>query len=250
MATPMDTILVIDDDRDLCDLLGEYLRPAGFKVETAHDGDQGIEKAMTGNFSIVILDVMLPGRHDGYGVLKWIRAHCNTPVLMLTALGDDVDRIVGLEMGADDYLSKPFNPRELLARIRAVLRRSSREAREIAAGMPSVHCRVGDVEMDAGTRAIALSGKPVDLTAVEFKLLEMLLFRAGQTVTREELTGAVLGRPLTPYDRSIDVHVSKLRKKLGPDRNGMERIKSVRGSGYIYVLPLSAGSLIHGPDGT
>jgi DNA-binding response OmpR family regulator len=241
MASPIDTILVIDDDRDLCDLLGEYLRPEGFEVETAYDGDEGLEKALAGKYSIVILDVMLPGRRDGYDVLKQLRSRTGMPVLMLTARGDDIDRIVGLEMGADDYLSKPFNPRELLARIRAILRRSGREAREISTGMPSVRYRVGDVEMDTGTRAVARAGRPVYLTAVEFGLLEMLLLKAGRTVTREELTGAVLGRVLTPYDRSVDVHVSKLRKKLGPDSSGAERIKSIRGSGYTYILPRSPG---------
>ena len=239
MAVPMDTILVIDDDRDLCDLLGEYLKPEGFEVETAYDGDKGLEKALAGRYSIVILDVMLPGRNDGYGVLKQIRSRASMPVLMLTARGDDVDRIVGLEMGADDYLAKPFNPRELLARIRAILRRSGHEAKEISTGRPSVRYRVGDVEMDTGTRAVARDGKPVDLTGVEFGLLEMMLLKAGRTVTREELTRRVLGRPLAPYDRSVDVHVSKLRKKLGPDSSGAERIKSIRGSGYIYVLPRS-----------
>jgi two-component system response regulator CpxR len=241
MAMPMDTILVIDDDRDLCDLLGEYLRPEGFEVETAYDGEKGLEKALTGTYSIVILDVMLPGRYDGYGVLKQIRSRASMPVLMLTARGDDVDRIAGLEMGADDYLAKPFNPRELLARIRAILRRSGHEAKEISTGRPSVRYRVGDIEMDTGTRAVARDGKPVDLTGVEFGLLEMLLLKAGRTVTREELTRVVLGRPLAPYDRSVDVHVSKLRKKLGPDSSGAERIKSIRGSGYIYVLPRSPG---------
>jgi two-component system response regulator CpxR len=241
MAMPMDTILVIDDDRDLCDLLGEYLRPEGFEVKTAYDGEKGLEKALTGTYSIVILDVMLPGRYDGYGVLKQIRSRASMPVLMLTARGDDVDRIAGLEMGADDYLAKPFNPRELLARIRAILRRSGHEAREISTGMPSVRYRVGDVEMDTGTRSVDRDGKPVDLTAVEFGLLEMLLLKAGRTVTREELTRVVLGRPLAPYDRSVDVHVSKLRKKLGPHYSGDERIKSIRGSGYIYVLPRSPG---------
>ena len=135
MTVPMETILVIDDDRDLCDLLVEYLKPEGFEVETAYDGEKGIEKALTGKYSIVVLDVMLPGRHDGYDVLKQIRARAAMPVLMLTARGDEVDRIIGLEMGADDYLSKPFNPRELLARIRAILRRSSRETQEGSTGM-------------------------------------------------------------------------------------------------------------------
>jgi DNA-binding response OmpR family regulator len=241
MALPTDTILVIDDDRDLCDLLCEYLRPEGFEVETAYDGERGLEKAFAGEYSIVILDVMLPGRHNGYDVLKQIRSRVIMPVLMLTARGDDIDRIAGLEMGADDYLAKPFNPRELLARIRAILRRSDHKSQEISAGMPSVRYRVGDVEMDTGTRAVARAGRPVDLTSVEFGLLEMLLLKAGRTVTREELCRMVIGRPLAPYDRSIDVHVSKLRKKLGPDLSGAERIKSIRGSGYIYVLPFTPG---------
>jgi two-component system response regulator CpxR len=237
MTVPMETILVIDDDRDLCDLLVEYLKPEGFEVETAYDGEKGIEKALTGKYSIVVLDVMLPGRHDGYDVLKQIRARAAMPVLMLTARGDEVDRIIGLEKGADDYLSKPFNPRELLARIRAILRRSSRETQEGSTGISSVRYRVGDVAMDTGRRTVSRAGVPVDLTAVEFGLLEVLLLKAGRIVTREDLTRAVLGRALTPYDRSIDVHVSKLRKKLGQDPRGAERIRSIRGSGYIYVLP-------------
>lgn len=229
---------MIDDDRDLCELLDEYLTREGFRVETAHDGEKGIEKVLTGAYSAVVLDVMLPGTHDGYDVLKQMRARMNTPVLMLTARGDDVDRIVGLEMGADDYLPKPFNPRELVARLRAILRRSNREAAgRGSAGTTSVRHWVGDVEMDVGMRTVLRSGEPVDLTSVEFALLEMLLFKAGHIVTRDELTKTVLGRSLTPYDRSIDVHVSKLRKKLGRESGGTERIKSIRGSGYIYVLP-------------
>jgi len=241
MALPMETILVIDDDRDLCDLLEEYLKPEGFELETAFDGEKGIEKALAGKYSIVVLDVMLPGRHDGFDVLKQIRTRAAMPVLMLTARGDDIDRIIGLEMGADDYLSKPFNPRELLARIRAILRRSSRETQEGSTGNSSVRYRVGDVEMDTGTRTVSRADAPVDLTAVEFGLLEILLLKAGRIVTREDLTRAVLGRALTPYDRSIDVHVSKLRKKLGQDPCGAERIRSIRGSGYVYVLPQTPG---------
>jgi len=237
MTQSMELILVIDDDRDLCELLVEYLTHEGFWVETAHDGEKGIEKALTGTYGVVVLDVMLPGKHDGYDVLKQMRARTNTPVLMLTARGDDIDRIVGLEMGADDYLTKPFNPRELVARLRAILRRSNREGERVSAGKTAVRHRVGDVEMDMGTRTVLCAGKPVDLTSVEFALLEMLLFKAGNIVKRDELTRTVLGRSLTPYDRSIDVHVSKLRKKLGQESGGMERIKSIRSSGYIYVLP-------------
>jgi two-component system, OmpR family, response regulator CpxR len=232
----MEMVLVIDDDWDLCELLDEYLTHEGFRVETAHDGEEGIEKVLAESYGAVVLDVMLPGAHDGYDVLKQIRARTNTSVLMLTARGDDVDRIVGLEMGADDYLPKPFNPRELVARLRAILRRSNREAERVFASMTSVRHCVGDVEMDMSMRTVLCAGEPVDLTSAEFSLLEILLSKAGHIVTRDELTTKVLGRSLTPYDRSIDVHVSNLRKKLGRENGGMERIKSIRGSGYIYVL--------------
>lgn len=241
MAQPMEPVLVIDDDRDLCDLLAEYFKPEGFAVETAWDGRTGIKKAMTGKHSIVVLDVMLPGGQDGFAVLRQIRAHADVPVLMLTARGDDIDRIIGLELGADDYLSKPFNPRELLARIRAVLRRFNVPARESSRVASSVRYRVGDVELDTGTRTVNRAGRPVDLTSVEFSLLEVLLLHAGRTVTREDLTTTVLGRHLTPYDRSIDVHVSKLRKKLGQGPGPVERIRSIRGVGYMYALPVSSG---------
>jgi two-component system response regulator CpxR len=237
MTQSMEMILVIDDDKELCELLEEYLTHEGFLVETAHDGEKGIEKALTRAYGVVVLDVMLPGKHDGFDVLKQMRAGTNTPVLMLTARGDDVDRIVGLEMGADDYLTKPFNPRELVARLRAILRRSNRETERVSVGTTSARYRVGDVGMDTGTRTVLRADKPVDLTSVEFALLEILLFKAGHIVTREELTRTVLGRSLTPYDRSIDVHISKLRKKLGQESGGTERIKSIRSSGYIYVLP-------------
>ena len=233
----VETILVVDDDRDLCELLEEYLTREGFRVEAVYNGEEGIEQAARGGYGAVVLDVMLPGGNDGYDVLRQLRTRTDVPVLMLTARGDDIDRIVGLEMGADDYLAKPFNPRELLARLRAVLRRSHRDAGRGGAGAGPVRYSVGDVEMELGTRGVVCAGKAVELTSVEFSLLEALLFRAGHMVTREELTSQVLGRPLSPYDRSIDVHVSKLRKKLGRDGGRTERIKSVRGSGYIYLLP-------------
>jgi DNA-binding response OmpR family regulator len=249
MAQSMPFVLVIDDDRDLCELLEEYLTQEGFWVETVHDAEKGIEKALSGTYGAIVLDVMLPGQRDGFDVLKQIRARINTPVLMLTARGDDVDRIVGLEMGADDYLPKPFNPRELVARLRAILRRSKREAGSGSVGVTCVRHRVGDVEMDLGTRTVLRSGETVELTAAEFSLLEILLLKAGRVVTRDELTQTVLGRPLSPYDRSIDVHVSKLRKKLGPESSGAERIKSIRGSGYIYVLPRLSGAESGGDTG-
>lgn len=238
MTPQRETILIIDDDTDLCTLLSEYLTHEGFTVETAPDGGQGLEKVVTGVFGLVILDVMLPGGHNGYDVLKQLRARDDVPVLMLTARGDDMDRVLGLELGADDYLPKPFNPRELIARLRAILRRTGSEARIAGKGPSSVRYRIGDIEMDPGRRTVLKGGEPVDLTTVEFGLLEKLLLKAGKTVTREEMTSAVLGRTLTPYDRCIDVHVSKLRKKLGPEADGTDRIRSIRGSGYVYILPL------------
>jgi two-component system response regulator CpxR len=177
---------------------------------------------------------MLPGMH-GFDVLRRIRAKSRIPVLMLTARGDDVDRIVGLEIGADDYLPKPFNPRELVARIRAILRRTQPE--EAVAGGDRQALVVGDIEMDTATRAVRRSGQPVELTAVEYDLLERLLRAAGQIAKREELVKEVLGRELSPFDRSIDMHVSNLRRKLGHQLDGMERIKTIRGVGYIYAAP-------------
>src|SRR6187549_374372 len=229
----MDQILIIDDDVALCELVTEYLEPLGFQIESVHRGDAGAERALAGEHSLVVLDVMLPGL-NGFEVLRRIRAESKIPVLMLTARGDDIDRIVGLEIGADDYLPKPFNPRELTARIRAVLRRaqpveSTTLARETI--------RVGDIEMDSNTRNVRRSGEVVELTGVEYDLMEILLRNAGQIVKREELVKEVLGRELSPFDRSIDMHVSNLRKKLGHQLNGLERIKTIRGVGYIYGAP-------------
>ena len=180
---------------------------------------------------------MLPGL-NGFEVLKRIRAESKIPVLMLTARGDDIDRIIGLEIGADDYLPKPFNPRELTARIRAILRRTTPEASLDQAAERRL--RVGDVELDSGTRSISRAGENVELTAVEFDLLEKLLREAGQIVTREELSKQVLGRSSSPFDRSIDMHISNLRKKLGSGVDTPERIKTVRGVGYIYTQTSAA----------
>jgi DNA-binding response OmpR family regulator len=228
----MDQILIIDDDVALCELVTEYLEPLGFQIESVHRGDAGAERALAGEHSLVVLDVMLPGL-NGFEVLRRIRAESKIPVLMLTARGDDIDRIVGLEIGADDYLPKPFNPRELTARIRAILRRTTPEA-PIEQALEK-RLRVGDVELDSGTRAISRGGENVELTAVEFDLLEKLLRSAGQIVTREELSKQVLGRSSSPFDRSIDMHISNLRKKLGHRVDATERIKTVRGVGYIYA---------------
>jgi DNA-binding response OmpR family regulator len=231
----MHRILVIDDDVELCELLTDYLTPEGFQVEAVHEGAQGAERALASEPALVVLDVMLPGM-SGFDVLRHIRAASSVPVLMLTARGDDVDRIVGLEMGADDYLPKPFNPRELVARIRAIQRRLE-PARERAGARSKPHLVVGDIRLDPGARVVLQHDRPVELTAVEFTLLEVLLRAAGQVVTREDLAQQVLGRPLSPYDRSIDVHISSLRRKLGHRSAETERIKTVRGTGYVYTRP-------------
>jgi two-component system response regulator CpxR len=230
----MDRILIIDDDLELCELVAEYLQPEGFQVDAAHEGGEGLRKALSGEYALIVLDVMLPGL-NGFEVLRRVRAQSRTPALMLTARGRDVDRIAGLELGADDYLAKPFNPRELLARIRAILRRVK------PGPAPRERLIVGDLELDTGARLVRRAGKPVELTSVEFSLLEVLLRAAGRVVTREELTRITLGRELNPYDRAIDVHVGKLRRKLGR-QDGAERIQTIRSAGYIYVHASDAGN--------
>ena len=192
----LEKILIIDDDAELCEMLSEYLRKEGFEVESVQHGTKGLERAREGGHEMIVLDVMLPGM-NGFDLLRELRTSSDIPVLLLTARGDELDRIVGLEIGADDYLSKPFNARELLARI-------------------------------------------LDTTTVEFNLLEVLLRSAGNVVSRDEIASVVLGRELSPFDRSIDVHISKLRKKLGNLPNGRERIKTIRNTGYMYVSTVSA----------
>jgi two-component system, OmpR family, response regulator CpxR len=231
----VDRILVIDDDMELCGLVGEYLEAEGFQVKSVHDGETGLQCALGENHVLVVLDVMLPGI-NGFEVLRRIRNRSRIPVLLLTARGEDVDRIVGLEIGADDYLPKPFNPRELVARIHAILRRT-RSSEAPPPHQPGEILQVGDVELDPATRSVRLAGRPVDLTSVEFNLLQVLLSEAGRVVTRERLADAVLSRKFTPFDRSIDMHVSKVRKKLGDTDGGTEHIKTVRGVGYIFARP-------------
>jgi DNA-binding response OmpR family regulator len=226
-------ILLIDDDEELCELLTDYLGREGFEVDAVHDGAAGLERALAGVHEMVLLDVMLP-KSSGFEVLRRIREHSAIPILMLTARGDDVDRIVGLEMGADDYLPKPFNARELVARIRAIQRRVDQAAEPSGAGgRPAAPVVVGDVTLSPATRAVTAGPREVVLTAVEFNLLEVLMRAAGTVVTREDLSERVLGRAFSPFDRSLDVHVSKLRKKLQDD--GAERIKTIRGVGYQYA---------------
>lgn len=244
----MERILAIDDDVALCELLTDYLVAEGFEVESAHDGETGLEAACGDKHDLIVLDVMLP-RINGFEVLRHLRSRSNTPVIMLTARGETIDRIVGLEIGADDYLAKPFNPRELVARIRAVLRRMQHDGEEGRVPVAPEALKVGDVEMYIETRLVLLRGDPVNLTAMEFSLLEALLRKAGHFVPREELIRSVLGRSPYPYDRSIDVHVSRLRKKLGREVDGTERIKTIRNVGYLYALTTSAAGSLAGNHG-
>jgi len=230
----MDRILVIDDDSELCELLSDYLGSEGFSVETVHRGEQGVRQALAEPYGLIVLDVMLPGM-NGFDILRKIRESSKVPVIMLTARGDDVDRIVGLELGADDYLPKPFNPRELVARIRAIQRRTESAGKEPAAQVKDL--KVGDVELCLTSRSVRRAGEAIDLTSVEFNLLEVLLAHAGEVISRDELVEKVLGRQLSAYDRSIDVHVSALRKKLGHYSGTTERIKTIRSVGYLYSLP-------------
>ncbi|QNI32722.1 response regulator transcription factor [Alloacidobacterium dinghuense] len=223
----MDRVLIVDDDVELCELLSERLSTEGFAIETVQDGPHGLERALSQEHALVVLDLMLPGM-GGLDLLRRLRARSPVPVLILTARGDDIERILGLEVGADDYLPKPFNARELIARIRAILRRTHRVN---AAADPLI---VGDIRLDPARHEARLQSSLLNLTTVEFTLLEMLLLHAGHVVTREQLTETVLGRKLGPFDRVIDVHISNIRKKLGSNHGG-ERIKAVRGSGYLLV---------------
>lgn len=230
----MVSVLLIDDDAELSKLLEEYLQSEQLHLEAAHDGPSGLEKALSSQYAAVILDVMLPGM-SGLDVLKQLRQKSSVPVLMLTARGSELDRILGLELGADDYLPKPFNPRELVARLRAVLRRTAAAA--AASGGPAHPIHVADVELHAESRSVTCAGRPVNLTGAEFDLLSAFLRSPGKIISREDLTQAALGRPMSAMDRSIDVHVSNLRRKMGPYDGDQERIKAIRGSGYVYLLP-------------
>jgi two-component system response regulator CpxR len=224
-------VLIVDDDTELCDLVAEYLEQEGLEAEAVHDGDAGVARSLEGGHDLVILDVMLPGI-GGFEVLRRIRERSKIPVLMLSARGEEVDRIVGLELGADDYLPKPFNPRELAARIRAVLRRTSKD---VATEDGPAVLRVGDLEMDLGAREVRRSGEVIELTGAEFAILEALVREAGSVVERNELSVQALGRRASAFDRSLDVHLSNLRRKLGPAAEGGDRIKTVRGVGYLYA---------------
>lgn len=224
-------LLVVDDDVELVQLLTELLEAEGFEVDSHTSGAGAAAKATSESYALVVLDVMLP-EQKGFDVLREIRRASNLPVILLTARGDDVDRIVGLEIGADDYVPKPFNPRELTARIRAVLRRVQPHRHDVRRGVLGVD----DVTLDPSARSVVRGGQSLDLTSVEFDILRALLESAGETVARETLAERVLGRRFDPFDRSIDMHISKLRRKLGERKDG-ERIKTIRGVGYIYARP-------------
>jgi two-component system, OmpR family, response regulator CpxR len=217
-------ILLIDDDAELCALLVEFLSREGFSIECQHEGAGGLERALHGGCDLVILDVMLPGL-DGFEILRRIRAESRVPILMLTARGEDADRISGLEMGADDYLPKPFNPRELVARIRAILRRLERPP------SPEGPLEINGVRIDPGTREAFANGRRVELTTFEFDILELLMRSAGQVVSRDDLMEHLYNRKATAFDRSADMHVSHLRKKL---ETGRPIIKTIRGAGYQF----------------
>lgn len=228
-------LLLVDDDVKLCRLVRDYLEPLGYQVSSAHTGPDGLELALAVEYDAIILDVMLPGI-DGFEVLRRLRARSNVPVLMLTGLGDEADRIVGLEIGADDYLPKTFSTRELLARLRAVIRRSRITALQKGdAHQPAAV--VGDLRVDPETRTASLGAQPLALTAVEFDLLLSLAKAAGRVKTRERLLLEVAERDFEAFDRSIDVHISSIRKKLGDDPKAPLYIQTIRGAGYMMLKP-------------
>lgn len=230
----MQKILIIDDDNELFSLLSDYLQDEGFSCIHAADAVSGLRESTDGTFDIIVLDVMLPGM-NGFEVLRRLRANESTssvPVLMLTARGEEIDRIVGLEMGADDYLGKPFNPRELVARLRAVLRRYGVKPPE--AQTPRTQ-HLEDVSISHATLSVTVNGVQQSLTGAEFRLLQHLVQNTGEIVGRNALYKAIFGHPAYPGDRSLDMLVSRLRKKLGNRPDGGERIKAVRGEGYVYL---------------
>ncbi|MGJ5817468.1 response regulator transcription factor [Paludibaculum fermentans] len=231
--TDRPAILVVDDDVEMTEMLCEYLDPEGFVIEVCHDGDTGLKLALQPHWQLIVLDVMLP-RLNGFEVLRRLRASSQVPVIMLTARGDAIDRVVGLQGGADDYLPKPFDPQEFVARVKAILRRTAPSALRPHEDEDVV--ALADVTLDSRARTVRRGGAHVELTSAEFALLRVFLRAAGRVLTREELFREVLDREFSVFDRSIDNHVSSLRKKLGARPDGRERIRSVRNAGYIYPL--------------
>ena len=224
------SVLLVDDDQDLCAMLSEYLGAEQVQVTAVHDGQAGVNSVRDGSYDAVVMDITMPVL-DGFEALRQIRTFSTVPVLMLTARGDETDRIVGLEIGADDYLPKPFNPRELSARLKAILRRARLPAEQPGA----TELQLGDLALNSGSQSVQLNGVALEVTATEFGVLELLAQSPGQVVRKESISEAVLGRRLTPYDRSLDTHIANLRKKLGPAADGGPRIKTVRGQGYLLV---------------
>lgn len=229
-------ILLVDDDRKLCRLVQEYLGPVGFDVIAVHSGTEGLDRALKENFAAVILDIMMPGM-DGLEVLKKLRQESSVPVLMFTAMGDETDRIVGLELGADDYIPKTFSSRELLARLKAVIRRSGMQQPTPSPGSNRGKNRtlIQDIAIDHDTRSVKVAGKELELTPVEFDLLVRLAGNAGRILSRDQLLEAVSGRDYSVFDRSIDVHISSLRKKLGDNPRNPIYIKTIRSAGYMFL---------------
>jgi two-component system, OmpR family, response regulator CpxR len=227
-------LLMVDDDDNLTGLFEEYLEAeGGFELTARHDGEAGVAAALSQNFDVIILDVMMP-KMNGFDALKAIRKGSDTPVIMLTARGDDLDRILGLEIGADDYVPKPCNLRELVARIRAILRRVSAGSEPVESG--SSRIVVGDLRLDIGAQSVYRNDELISVTGAEYGVLEILAKSAGEVVSKDAIARHALGRRIMPYDRSVDAHVGHLRKKLGPLQNGLQRIKTVRGRGYLYVV--------------
>jgi DNA-binding response OmpR family regulator len=226
----MSKVLIVDDDVDLTAMLSQFLIREGFQVHAVHDGEAGVTQAMAGGYSVIVMDIMMP-RMSGIEALRRIRSMSNVPVLMLTARGDNVDRIVGLDMGADDYVPKPFNPGELVARIRAVLRRA--DGRDSPAINSSTRVlKAGGLTLWPGTRRAQWQEQPLELTGTEYSLLEVLARHAGRLISKQEISLQAFGQPLGPFDRRIDVHISSIRQKLGMRSDGQSWIQSVRGQGY------------------
>ncbi|GAV20781.1 two-component system, OmpR family, response regulator CpxR [Mariprofundus micogutta] len=224
------TILLIDDDRELCELMGRFLSSEGFEVEAEHDGLSGLERLKQDSFELAVLDIMMPGK-NGMDLLRELRQFSSMPVIMLTARGEEMDRIIGLELGADDYLPKPCNPRELAARIRAVLRRSSEQQNS----GDIQDNRFGSIEWQAQSRTVFENGQALELTATEYNILAALMQHAGEVVSKHELSQTALGKRYGPFDRTLDVHIGHLRKKLSETVNHEPRIKTVRGIGWLFV---------------
>jgi len=225
-------ILLVDDDIELCELLSRFFHSEGIEADYVHDGNAGVARACSGDFDLAVLDIMIPGK-NGMDALREIRQQSNLPVIMLTARGEEMDRIIGLELGADDYVPKPCNPRELAARIRAVLRRA--ESKPATDQTPTV-IQAGSIAWHPQSHTIVDQGRQVELTSTEYSILAVLIEHAGEVVSKHALSEAALGKHFGPFDRSLDVHIGHIRKKLSPLADGMPRIKTIRSVGWLFIL--------------